>query len=108
MRDRNAYENSSVWNMVSEIKQDEYINSLSPGMRNYLMYLLEDIERRKNTNCYYVSESTLNTLNNDLGYIRDYLSSSSLESYIDRAFEHLASSWPAHNGRRVVDIAQST
>lgn len=72
------------------------------------MYLLEDIERRKNTNCYYVSESTLNTLNNDLGYIRDYLSSSSLESYIDRAFEHLASSWPAHNGRRVVDIAQST
>lgn len=43
MRDRNAYENSSVWNMVSEIKQDEYINSLSPGMRNYLMYLLEDI-----------------------------------------------------------------
>lgn len=108
MRDRNAYENSSVWNMVSEIKQDEYINSLSPGMRNYLMYLLEDIERRKNTNCYYVSESTLNTLNNDLRYIRDYLSSSSLESYIDRAFEHLASSWPAHNGRRVVDIAQST
>lgn len=108
MRDRNAYENSSVWNMVSEIKQDEYINSLSPGMRNYLMYLLEDIERRKNTNCYYVSESTLNTLNNDLGYIRDYLSSSSLESYIDRAFEHLASSWPAYNGRRVVDIAQST
>ena len=108
MRDRNAYENSSVWNMVSEIKQDEYINSLSPGMRNYLMYLLEDIERRKNTNCYYVSESTLNTLNNDLGYIRDYLSSSSLESYIYRAFEHLASSWPAHNGRRVVDIAQST
>lgn len=108
MRDRNAYENSSVWNMVSEIKQDEYINSLSPGMRNYLMYLLEDIERRKNTNCYYVSESTLNTLNNDLGYIRDYLSSSSLESYIDRAFEHLASSWPAHNGRRVVNIAQST
>lgn len=108
MRDRNAYENSSVWNMVSEIKQDEYINSLSPGMRNYLMYLLEDIERRKNTNCYYVSESTLNTLNNDLGYIRDYLSSSSLESYIDRAFEHLASFWPAHNGRRVVDIAQST
>lgn len=108
MRDRNAYENSLVWNMVSEIKQDEYINSLSPGMRNYLMYLLEDIERRKNTNCYYVSESTLNTLNNDLGYIRDYLSSSSLESYIDRAFEHLASSWPAHNGRRVVDIAQST
>lgn len=108
MRDRNAYENSSVWNMVSEIKQDEYINSLSPGMRNYLMYLLEDIERRKNTNCYYVSESTLNTLNNDLGYVRDYLSSSSLESYIDRAFEHLASSWPAHNGRRVVDIAQST
>lgn len=108
MRDRNAYENSSVWNMVSEIKQDEYINSLSPGMRNYLMYLLEDIERRENTNCYYVSESTLNTLNNDLGYIRDYLSSSSLESYIDRAFEHLASSWPAHNGRRVVDIAQST
>lgn len=108
MRDRNAYENISVWNMVSEIKQDEYINSLSPGMRNYLMYLLEDIERRKNTNCYYVSESTLNTLNNDLGYIRDYLSSSSLESYIDRAFEHLASSWPAHNGRRVVDIAQST
>lgn len=108
MRDRNAYENSSVWNMVSEIKQDEYINSLSPGMRNYLMYLLEDIERRKNTNCYYVSESTLNTLNNDLGYIRDYLSSSSLESYIDRAFEHPASSWPAHNGRRVVDIAQST
>lgn len=108
MRDRNAYENSSVWNMVSEIKQDEYINSLSSGMRNYLMYLLEDIERRKNTNCYYVSESTLNTLNNDLGYIRDYLSSSSLESYIDRAFEHLASSWPAHNGRRVVDIAQST
>lgn len=108
MRDRNAYENSSVWNMVSEIKQDEYINSLSPGMRNYLMYLLEDIERRKNTNCYYVSESTLNTLNNDLGYIRDYLSSSSLESYIDRAFEHLASSCPAHNGRRVVDIAQST
>ena len=94
--------------MVSEIKQDEYINSLSPGMRNYLMYLLEDIERRKNTNCYYVSESTLNTLNNDLGYIRDYLSSSSLESYIDRAFEHLASSWPAHNGRRVVDIAQLT
>ena len=59
MRDRNAYENSSVWNMVSEIKQDEYINSLSPGMRNYLMYLLEDIERRKNTNCYYVSESTI-------------------------------------------------
>lgn len=108
MRDRNAYENSSVWNMVSEIKQNEYINSLSPGMRNYLMYLLEDIERRKNTNCYYVSESTLNTLNDDLGYIRDYLSSSSLESYIDRAFEHLASSWPAHNGRRVVDIAQST
>ena len=108
MRDRNAYENSSVWNMVSEIKQDEYINSLSPGMRNYLMYLLEDIERRKNTNCYYVSEFTLNTLNDDLGYIRDYLSSSSLESYIDRAFEHLASSWPAHNGRRVVDIAQST
>lgn len=108
MRDRNAYENSSVWNMVSEIKQDEYIDSLSPGMRNYLMYLLEDIERRKNTNCYYVSESTLNTLNDDLGYIRDYLSSSSLESYIDRAFEHLASSWPAHNGRRVVDIAQST
>lgn len=108
MRDRNAYENSSVWNMVSEIKQDEYINSLSPGMRNYLMYLLEDIERRKNTNCYYVSESTLNTLNNDLRYIRDYLSSSSLESYIDQAFEHLASSWPAHNGRRVVDIAQST
>lgn len=108
MRDRNAYENSSVWNMVSEIKQDEYINSLSPGMRNYLMYLLEDIERRKNANCYYVSESTLNTLNDDLGYIRDYLSSSSLESYIDRAFEHLASSWPAHNGRRVVDIAQST
>ena len=108
MRDRDAYENSSVWNMVSEIKQDEYINSLSPGMRNYLMYLLEDIERRKNTNCYYVSESTLNTLNDDLGYIRDYLSSSSLESYIDRAFEHLASSWPAHNGRRVVDIAQST
>lgn len=108
MRDRNAYENSSVWNMVSEIKQDEYINSLSPGMRNYLMYLLEDIERRKNTNCYYVSESTLNTLNDDLGYIRDYLSSSSLESYIDRAFEHLASSWPVHNGRRVVDIAQST
>lgn len=108
MRDRNAYENSSVWDMVSEIKQDEYINSLSPGMRNYLMYLLEDIERRKNTNCYYVSESTLNTLNNDLRYIRDYLSSSSLESYIDQAFEHLASSWPAHNGRRVVDIAQST
>lgn len=108
MRDRNAYENSSVWNMVSEIKQDEYINSLSPGMRNYLMYLLEDIERRKNTNCYYVSESILNTLNNDLRYIRDYLSSSSLESYINQAFEHLASSWPAHNGRRVVDIAQST
>lgn len=108
MRDRNAYENSSVWNMVSEIKQNEYINSLSPGMRNYLMYLLEDIERRKNTNCYYVSESTLNTLNNDLRYIRDYLSSSSLESYINQAFEHLASSWPAHNGRRVADIAQST
>lgn len=59
MRDRNAYENSSVWNMVSEIKQDEYINSLSPGMRNYLMYLLYKkrlkklIVRRK----YYLSKS---------------------------------------------------
>lgn len=108
MRDKQAFENHPLWETISEIQEREGLQELETGVRNYLAALLEHLLRRKeHTNPYLVPEASLNRIQEQLTYAANNIpgSPNSVTSYVDEAFNEIASTWPAMAGPRVVDIS---
>ncbi len=108
MRDKQAFENHPLWEIVSEIQEREGLQELETGVRNYLAALLEHLLwRKEHTNPYLVPEASLNRIQEQLTYAANNIpgSPNSVASYVDEAFNEIASTWPAMAGSRVVDIS---
>lgn len=91
--------------------RDDLVN-LETGTQNYLKALLIHLKKRKDqTNPFFVPESSLNQVNDCLINISaniPYSASDAIASYVDQAFNVLATTWPAMDGPRVVDISTAT
>lgn len=113
MKDKTQYNNHSIWDNVKGILASEDLKNLPLGTRDYLLYLLHDLDKRKDsTNPFYVQEHSLDDLNNRLSNVASWISNpdnaSSIDQYVDACFNTLSSEWPANNGRKVADISKST
>lgn len=111
MRDKTAFEQHTLWVELSELKEDLAKGEVNPAIKPYLSALIAELDKKKEgANPYYVSESSLDNLSSNLSTIRAYLTSNANQvlNSIDSAFEELASRWPAHNGRYVVDVMKRT
>lgn len=107
MKNKEAFDEHQLWGLVEELKSDDRITSLPLDTRQYVRYLLEQLDKRgRTTNAYYVRVASLDELHRQLCNIRDWLPD--YPSYIDSAVDEcmciLASEWPANNGRQIVDI----
>lgn len=110
MKDRKQFENHAIWNTLVSIKNDERINSLPLGSKNYLLFLINDLEKRKQqTNPYYVSLRCLNGLQQKLANVKNNLTNSAnVDRYVEECMESIAESWPANSGRMTADIQKNT
>lgn len=113
MKDKTRYQNHPLWDNVKGILASEDLGNLPSGTRGYLLHLLHDLDKRKDsTNPFYVQERSLDDLNNRLSNVASWISNpnnaSSIDQYVDACFATLSSEWPANNGRKVADISKST
>lgn len=113
MKDKARYRNHPLWDSVKGILASEDLKDLPSGTRGYLLHLLHDLDKRKDsTNPFYVSERSLDDLNNRLSNVASWVSNpgnaSTIDQYVDACFATLSSEWPANNGRKVADISKST
>lgn len=113
MKDKTRYQNHPLWDNVKGILASEDLGNLPSGTRGYLLHLLHDLDkRRESTNPFYVQERSLDDLNNRLSNVASWISNpnnaSSIDQYVDACFATLSSEWPANNGRKVADISKST
>lgn len=113
MKDKTRYQNHPLWDNVKGILASEDLGNLPSGTRGYLLHLLHDLDkRRESTNPFYVQERSLDDLNNRLSSVASWISNpnnaSSIDQYVDACFATLSSEWPANNGRKIADISKST
>ena len=111
MKDKKQFENHQLWMLVDKLQSDDRISTTPTDTRDYLNYLLADLQKRKaHTNPYFVQEGTLQSLCSYLNNINGWLPGniSSIDDYVGRCFEELSKNWPAHNGRQVADIQKDT
>lgn len=113
MKDKTRYQNHPLWDNVKGILASEDLGNLPSGTRGYLLHLLHDLDkRRESTNPFYVQERSLDDLNNRLSNVASWISNpnnaSSIDQYVDACFATLSSEWPANNGRKIADISKST
>lgn len=110
MKNKKAFDEHQLWGLVEELKSDDRITSLPLGTRQYVRYLLEQLDKRgRTTNAYYVRASSLDEMYRQLCNIRDWLPdyTSYIDSAVDECMRILASEWPANNGRQIVDIDEA-
>ena len=113
MKDKTRYQNHPLWDNVKGILASEDLGNLPSGTRDYLLHLLHDLDKRRDsTNPFYVQERSLDDLNNRLSNVASWIpnpnNASSIDQYVDACFATLSSEWPANNGRKVADISKST
>lgn len=113
MKDKTRYNNHPLWDNVKGILASEDLKNLPSSTRGYVLHLLHDLDKRKDsTNPFYVQERSLDDLNNRLGSIASWLpnpnNASSIDQYVDACFNVLSSEWPANNGRKTADISKAT
>ena len=113
MKDKARYQNHPLWDNVKGILASEDLGNLPSGTRGYLLHLLHDLDkRRESTNPFYVQERSLDDLNNRLSNVASWIpnpnNASTIDQYVDACFATLSSEWPANNGRKVADISKST
>lgn len=113
MKDKTRYQNHPLWDNVKGILASEDLGNLPSGTRGYLLHLLHDLDkRRESTNPFYVQERSLDDLNNRLSNVASWIpnpnNASSIDQYVDACFATLSSEWPANNGRKIADISKST
>lgn len=109
MKNKQAFEEHQIWDLVEELKSDDRIASLPFDARQYVRYLLEQpYKRRGTTNAYYVRASSLDEMYGQLRNVRDWLPNyaSNVDSAVDKCMCILASEWPANNGRQIIDISE--
>ncbi|WP_418243352.1 hypothetical protein [Ellagibacter isourolithinifaciens] len=107
---KKAFDEHQLWGLVEELKSDDRITSLPLDTRQYVRYLLEQLDKRgRTTNAYYVRASSLDEMYRQLCNIRDWLPdyTSYIDSAVDECMRILASEWPANNGRQIVDIDEA-
>lgn len=110
MKNKKAFDEHQLWGLVEELKSDDRITSLPLDTRQYVRYLLEQLDKRgRTTNAYYVRASSLDEMYRQLCNIRDWLPdyASYIDSAVDECMRILASEWPANNGRQIVDIDEA-
>ena len=110
MKNKKAFDEHQLWGLVEELKSDDRITSLPLDTRQYVRYLLEQLDKRgRTTNAYYVWASSLDEMYRQLCNIRDWLPDypSYIDSAVDECMRILASEWPANNGRQIVDIDEA-
>ena len=110
MKNKKAFDEHQLWDLVEELKRDDRITSLPLDTRQYVRYLLEQLDKRgRTTNAYYVRASSLDEMYRQLCNIRDWLPdyTSYIDSAVDECMRILASEWPANNGRQIVDIDEA-
>lgn len=110
MKDKKAFDEHQLWGLIEELKGDDRVANLSLDTRQYLRYLLEQLDkRRRTTNAYYVRSRSLDEMYGQLRNIRDWLPNyeSNIDSAVDECMRILASEWPANNGRQIVDIDEA-
>lgn len=110
MKNKKAFDEHQLWSLVKELKSDDRITSLPLDTRQYVRYLLEQLDKRgRTTNAYYVQASSLDEMYRQLCNIRDWLPdyASYIDSAVDECMRILASEWPANNGRQIVDIDEA-
>ena len=110
MKDKKAFDEHQLWSLVEELKSDDRITSLPLDTRQYVRYLLEQLDKRgRTTNAYYVRASSLDEMYRQLCNIRGWLPdyASNIDSAVDECMRILASEWPANNGRQIVDIDEA-
>ena len=110
MKNKKAFDEHQLWGLVEELKSDDRITSLPLDTRQYVRYLLEQLDKRgRTTNAYYVRASSLDEMYRQLCNIRDWLPDypSYIDSAVDECMHILASEWPANNGRQIVDIDEA-
>lgn len=110
MKNKKAFDEHQLWSLVKELKSDDRITSLPLDTRQYVRYLLEQLDKRgRTTNAYYVRASSLDEMYRQLCSIRDWLPdyASYIDSAVDECMRILASEWPANNGRQIVDIDEA-
>lgn len=110
MKNKKAFDEHQLWGLVEELRRDDRITSLPLDTRQYVRYLLEQLDKRgRTTNAYYVRASSLDELYRQLCNIRDWLPdyASNIDSAVDECMRILASEWPANNGRQIVDIDEA-
>lgn len=110
MKNKKAFDEHQLWGLVEELKSDDRITSLPLDTRQYVRYLLEQLDKRgRTTNAYYVRASSLDEMHRQLCNIRDWLPDypSYIDSAVDECMRILASEWPANNGRQIVDIDEA-
>lgn len=110
MKNKKAFDEHQLWSLVKELKSDDRITSLPLDTRQYVRYLLEQLDKRgRTTNAYYVRASSLDEMYRQLCNIRDWLPdyASYIDSAVDECMRILASEWPANNGRQIVDIDEA-
>ena len=110
MKNKKAFDEHQLWSLVEELKSDDRIASLPLDTRQYVRYLLEQLDKRgRTTNAYYVRVSSLDEMYRQLCNIRDWLPdyTSNIDSAVDECMRILASEWPANNGRQIVDIDEA-
>lgn len=110
MKDKKAFDEHQLWSLVEELKSDDRITSLPLDTRQYIRYLLEQLDKRgRTTNAYYVRASSLDEMYRQLCNIRGWLPdyASNIDSAVDECMRILASEWPANNGRQIVDIDEA-
>lgn len=110
MKNKKAFDEHQLWSLVKELKSDDGITSLPLDTRQYVRYLLEQLDKRgRTTNAYYVRASSLDEMYRQLCNIRDWLPdyASYIDSAVDECMRILASEWPANNGRQIVDIDEA-
>ncbi|MDO4590421.1 MAG: hypothetical protein Q4B35_03380 [Slackia sp.] len=110
MKNKKAFDEHQLWSLVEELKSDDRITSLPLDTRQYVRYLLEQLDKRgRTTNAYYVRASSLDEMYGQLCSIRDWLPdyASYIDSAVDGCMRILSSEWPANNGRQIVNIDEA-
>ena len=111
MQSSDSFRNHPLWETLQTIEEENKYRELDPPARHYLVALLEELKKRRDSvNRYFVSANSLDNLNNLLANIRIYTPSnpSHVAQYVTEAFSELSSRWPAHNGRFVADVSKAT
>lgn len=94
MQSSDSFRNHPLWETLQTIEEENKYRELDPPARHYLVALLEELKKRRDSvNPYFVSANSLDNLNNLLANIRIYTPSnpSHVAQYVTEAFSELSS-----------------